>query len=88
MMTIGIVMIIIGMIKDDEDDDNLGDGHDCHGKKVETDQTEREISTEQKKWLIQCFSFMWILNFFSIFCDIALLLCGQIKYFLFKRENL
>ena len=34
MMTIGIVMIIIGMIKDDEDDDNLGDGHDCHGKKM------------------------------------------------------
>ena len=30
MMTIGIVMIIIGMIKDDEDDDNLGDDHDCH----------------------------------------------------------
>ena len=27
------------------------------------------------------FLFMWILNFFSIFCDIALLLCGQIKYF-------
>ena len=34
MMTIGIVMIIIGMIKDDEDDDNLCDGHDCHGKKT------------------------------------------------------
>ena len=34
MMTIGIVMIIIGMIKDDEDDDNLGDDQDCHDKKV------------------------------------------------------
>ena len=50
-------------------------------KKRETDQTEREISTEQNKWLIQCFSYYVDFKFFSIFCDIALLLCGQIKYF-------
>ena len=86
MMTIGIVMIIIGMIKDDEDDDNLCDGHDCHGKKSETDQTEREISTEQNKWLIQCFSFMWILNFSASF--VTLLCCFVDKLNIFKRENL
>ena len=74
-------MIIIGMIKDDEDDDNLGDGHDCHGKKTWDWSNWARDFNGAKLVADPVFLFYVDFKFFSIFCDIALLLCGQIKYF-------
>ena len=74
-------MIIIGMIKDDEDDDNLCDGHDCHGKKTWDWSNWARDFNGAKLVADPVFLFYVDFKFFSIFCDIALLLCGQIKYF-------